>query len=184
MRTIFIFIKDNVNNDENATLVANSMRYLLTLFKINRVKSDYSELNVKNLKLSFKIPSDVYNSFEHYARKRLEDIPKKEVDLTAIPIFGSANGPNASPKLDSADSEAYKIVFVDKEIKGYLYDLIDHTANYGFKNYIESRAESFKKFLKEQPEKSKIVCENIYLRKLQSIPDRGNKSRVIAMCDY
>lgn len=184
LRTIFVYIKDNIKNKENAQLVANSKRFILNLFKLNRIKTDYSELDVTNIKRNFKIPSEVYNSFENFARKRLSVIPEMETDLTALPIFGSANGPNALPKLESADSEAFEIIFNNENIKRYLFDLIDETDNFGFKNYLEVRAQTYKDSLESKAEELKGDIPKIFLRKLQSIPDRGNKSRTIAICDY
>lgn len=117
LRSLFIFIKDNNNKPTHAKTVAEGRRLFLTLLKLNRVCKDFNDLDVSNIKKTFRISTKEYNGFEQFVKDRLSKVVKRRrfdespPELIAEPFFGSLYGPNGVPKLESADAEAYKIVY-------------------------------------------------------------------------
>jgi len=82
------------------------------------------------------------------------------------------NGPNGKPKWQTADIEALALV-KDPLFKPFC-DLANLTGNQKLVSYIESISN---KLDKESSNKTK-------LRLITSIPDKGNKSRLVAISDY
>lgn len=189
LRPLYVYIKDNTHITTSSDTVAEGRRLFLCLSKINRVCKDFSELEVTNIKSTFKIPTEEYNGFEAYAKARLGKAVKRRKfdecppDLTAIPFFGSSNGPNGIPKLESADAEAYEIVYRRPEFKEQFYEFLHKTENFALKNYMESRAEVFRDLITSD-RKERRKWSRILIRKLTQFPDKANKGRVIAICEY
>jgi hypothetical protein len=188
LRPLFVFIKDNTMNDATATHVAEARRLFLILSKINRFLEDHQELNVENIKSTFKVSTEVYNGFEQFVINRLGKVISRlykdeRPDFTAIPFFGSSNGPNKLNKVESADAEASKLLDPTCELKEHFIKLAHETLNFSLVSYMESRASEHLNKMQENPEYKKKFKE-VKLRKLTCIPDSGNKSRTIAISDY
>eukprot|EP01083_Nonionella_stella_P065087 170254_1 len=86
-------------------------------------------------------------------------------------FLGPANGPNGKPKLETAQAEA-DVLVRDVKLYSALKDMCIITNNNAFLSFVERIAAD-----------NNQSTDRILLRKLTSIPDKGNKSRVIAICD-
>lgn len=160
--------------------VAELRRLFVTLFKINRVSESFKELDVNNIKATFKIDQDLFSEFERFVRTELSTESEliDLVDLNITPFGGPTNGPNGVPKLESAPMEAYALIQNKDGLIKYFTDYCHVTSNQPFLGYLESVAEVYKN---ENPNAN---LNKIKLRKLTAVTDSGNKSRVIAICDY
>lgn len=157
-------------------------RLFITLFKSNRVSEVFRELNINNLKQTFKIEPELFTQFEHFVRSELAAESEKIdlVNLKANPFGGSSNGPNGLPKIESAPMEAYALTMGKDDLYRYMKEYCHITGNDSFISYLESVAKHFED---KNPEASDNF-NNILLRKLSAIADVGNKSRTIAISDY
>lgn len=182
LRPLYHFIVDDkAKGDMN--YITNLRRFFLTLSKLNRVLEDYSELKVTNLKQTFRISPEVHNSFETFARKKLGKISESisRSDLAVSPFFGPTHGPNGTPKLESAAMEAYHLVNNEPNLWEGFLAFCQETDNRDYINYVISVSDDYKMKSKEN---SNLRVKDIRLRKLSSVPDSGNKSRTIAICDF
>lgn len=181
MRPIYHSIIDGVTDELHKEDIAKLRQFLQTLFKINKVCEGYRELDVEHLLKKFTLKHQTMVDFEKFIIKRIDPfLHFQHTDsnpLVTEPFFGPANGPNGVPKLQSADMEAYGLV--NSPLFRHVKDISKHSGNFSFIDYIQFRSEQYAL----KPAKDKLKPEDIVLRKLTSIPDKGNKSRVIAICD-
>jgi len=181
MRPIYHRIKDGCRGDSQKEDIVKLRQFLLTLFRLNKVCEGNRELDVEHLLTKFTLKTQTMVDFEKFVIETID--PYKETQhpesnpLVTEPFFGPANGPNGAPKLQTADLEAYGLV--NSPLFQYIKDISTSSGDSGFVNYIKFRAETYAAL----PENKKVKPKDIVLRKLTSIPDKGNKSRVIAMCD-
>jgi hypothetical protein len=155
--------------------IAELRRLCLTLFKVNRVCYDFVDLDVSGLTQTHEIPKEVEEMFiEHL---HLTTDPVEELDLLrALPFISPANGPNSLPKLESvgAEAAALRISPIYKHILRYS----ELTDNMSVIQYINICADAYIDANGDED------LESVALRKLVAIPDKGNKARVIAICDF
>jgi hypothetical protein len=175
LRPLYHFIIDNNDNEERFGQVVETRRLMNTLFKLNRVCSANRTLtSLKELKLKFKLQPEMVGRFEKFAQTRLANV-RESITLTDMSFdlfLGPSNGPNGVPKLESARDEAACLVR-NKEMYEALQTMCVITNNNAFFDFFILRSEEGKGNL-----------DSILLRKLTSIPDKANKSRIIAICDF
>lgn len=171
LRPIYrVVINDTIDADRRAA----NLQLLHTLFKLNKVCEGFSELDIENIKSTFELPRELELEFTEYLKKELGDNSANNLKkLKASPSFGSSNGPNGVPKMQSASMEAHEMInsSLFEPFKAYC----ELTGNQPLIDYMETQSESYI----DKGTKDKCV-----LRKLSAIPDAGNKSRVIAICDF
>jgi hypothetical protein len=175
---VYIFIKDNIHDESYQNQIAEAMRFCLTLFKLNKVCTANSELLplIENIGKRTKLDPALVSEFEKHVRTRLQET-RDNIVLTDLDIklfLSPSNGPNRVPKLESALEEA-SVLKKNQVLYKAFEKICIITGNKQFLNFF---SESAKKYLNLP---SKLT--NIKLRKLTAIPDNGNKSRVIALCD-
>jgi len=151
---------------------------------LNKVCSDFSELDISNIKETHTVPSDIVQEFEHYLKDhfpRTTQQRKESREALKVEefVFGPSNGPNGVQKLQSAASEAKLILqgVLSETFKAFC----ELTGNQSLISYMENFSTD------ENVDKERLndkLREKVILRKLTSIGDSGNKSRVIAICDF
>jgi hypothetical protein len=175
LRPLFHRIRDSKKLQLSSVEIAETHRFLRTLFKLNRVCYDYIDLDVTGIGETFRVPEDIVKEFEEFLlQKYPEPLLKDPSSLDIIPLSGQANGPNSLPKRETAIAEAYAIVNSHWIHKFTEYCVA--TENMDFLEYVKHLSSLYS-------EETNIPLDQIILRKLVAIPDKGNKSRVIAICD-
>jgi len=175
LRPVFHLIIDSIDNKDTEYVQTEARRFLNTLFKLNRVCSANKTLEtLHELKTRFKLDPELLRRFEKFSREFLADV-RDNITLSDISFelfLGPSHGPNGKPKLETASAEAAVLV---KDIKLYsaLKDMCVITNNNTFLSFVERIAQE-----------NKMVTDHILLRKITSIADKGNKARVIAICDF
>jgi hypothetical protein len=163
---------------------AECLRLLLTLFKLNKVCSDYKEIDISDIDSSFKLNPETISGFNAYLSKVFpvtqEDRLKNLAELRSDSfVFGPANGPNSVPKAESALAEAK--LLLDGDLTEPFTDYCNLTSNTQLLSYMEN----YIKLGIEEPKSNRVaIRKDITLRKLQAIASNGNKSRTIAICDF
>lgn len=188
IRKLYLFIRDNTNNEFCTKEVLETRRFFLCLSKINKFLEDFAELDVKNIKKTFKIPTKVMNDFEQFVQNRLGKVVKEfnlpeSLDLTASPFFSSSNGPNKVSKTESADAEAWQLLSQGEKLKESFGKWLTLTNNFGLQNYMEQRAQVHSTRMDSDPEYRKRWA-TVKLRVLRAVFDSGNKSRTVAICEF
>jgi hypothetical protein len=184
LRPIYHLIKDGKigNLVVDGSHVLEARRLLLTFSKLNKICEQYCKVDVENLQRTFKLETTLVNKFNNFIRLKLSEF-RENLNLNKLkitPFFGPANGPNSAPKLETANAEALKIISTPKFLKSF--ERIAFTTNN--LDFIEFMKQSASNFEKSQPEDQKIDLSKIKLRKITAVPDSGNKSRTIAICDW
>jgi len=155
---------------------AENLRLLQTLFKVNKVCSDYSELDVENLQRTFELSREWEDSFVEYLQDTMGDTPPIETNSFRIDGFlGNKKGPNGITKVNSAGMEAAKLLSSPLHKNFKLFCEI--TDNLAFYEYFLQYAERF------NANNPNFDLDKVKLRKLVAVPDVGNKSRTVAICD-
>jgi hypothetical protein len=184
LRPIYRLIKDRDSTDPDSIRIGSvGMRYLITLSKLNRVCSSYSNLDVANIKATFKLEPAFMKDYEQFARNLIGEVSDKitSSDIAISPFFGPSNGPNGINKILSSGMEAYHLVFHDSKLWSAFKRLCALTSNQHFQTFVERIASDYKL---QSEENKELKVKGIRLRKLTSVPDSGNKSRTIAICDF
>jgi hypothetical protein len=180
LRPVYVFIKDNISSKDMDTQkqIAEAMRLCLTLFKLNKIctaNSDMSSL-LDNIGKRKRLDPKFVSDFEKYVRIRLQ----KESDSIALAdldinlFLSPSNGPNALPKLNTALLEA-SVLEKNSALLQALKRICTITNSNNFFTFFTQCAKKYRNL------PSKLT--DIKLRKLTAIPDKGNKARVIAVCD-
>jgi hypothetical protein len=182
LRPLYFFIIDKENTHQEKS---ECFRLLLTLFKISKVCSDYSEININDIDSTFKLTPLQIDGFTAYLERQFpqteESRRKNLLDLRVNSlVFGPANGPNSVPKTDSALVEAGLIL--NGPLTAAFSSYCEESSNLHLLDYIKTYATT----KGEEKDKTARVAirKDVTLRKLQSIADKGNKSRTIAICDF
>jgi len=175
-----------IDDGLDKTTRAEYFRLLLTLFKLNKVSKDFSEMELEDIIKDFEIDKSFMKDFESYLITRL---PKTDrlTNLTSLkvkPIFGPANGPNGMPKIESSRLEA--LALVNSELYKPFKKVCELTENISFMEYIEAQAkiENIEPSIMNKGIGKSKVNRKVTLRKLVSIADKANKSRIVAICDF
>jgi hypothetical protein len=182
LRPLYFFIIDEKNKHPER---CECFRLLLTLFKISKVCSDYSEIDISDIDSKFKLAPDLISGFTAYLEKvfpqteddRIRNLSELKTDSF---VFGPANGPNSVPKADSALAEAKLIL--DGPLTAAFTSYCGETSNNHFLEYIQMYATTEGENIGKKGRVT--IRKDVTLRKLQSIADKGNKSRTIAICDF
>jgi len=175
LRPLFHYIVDNNEKDGEDVHICEMRRLLNTLFKLNRVCSANRTLaSLKELKTKFKLQPEMVGRFEQYAQRRLTNVRESITlsDMSFDLFLGPSNGPNGVPKLESARDEAAYLVR-----NKVMYEAIKEMC-------IITNNNAFLEFFRLRSEESKGDLDSVLIRRLASIPDKANKSRVIAICDF
>lgn len=173
LRPLFHFVTDNSSNETKFKQVCEVRRLLLTLFKLNRVCHANSSVDLTGIKSRFKLDPEMTARFERYVRTKLSEV-RESITISTISFklfLGPSNGPNGKPKLETALPEGK--VLTNSELFKPFQEICELTAN-----------SSFLKFFTNLVNDYEGDVSKIQLRKLTSIPDKGNKSRVVAICDF
>lgn len=180
-----------IDNSFNKKEKANLYRFFLTLFKLNRVMSDNNNFDISNIKETFVVPKSWEDEFVLYVRKRLNKqhlcpghtvteqvdwLKSSGFNLKATPFLGQSSGPNGAPKMETAGIEAATLMSSDLWIPFQKLCYLSNNKNFltFMKNYMCGE-------IPTSLRKGKTLL--VMLRKLTGIPDKGNKSRVIAIVD-
>ena len=178
LRPVWHFILDHVKGKAIQTDgdIATARRFLSTLFKINRVCLGTNHADISQIIKKHKMDPALLAGFEQFVRTELAEIREK-ISLTdfSFKLFlGPNDGPNGLPKADSALVEA-AVLNEDEELMPHFQGLCELTANNGFLSFMTQCA---KKVSSASDTKGKI------LRKITCVKDKGNKGRIVAICDF
>jgi hypothetical protein len=174
--------KDNIHSDAHK---AEGFRLLITLFKLNKVCEDFDELAVDDLSSAYIVPKSTVVEFKEFLEinypmnDNSRSLNRNSMRLTGL-SFGSSNGPNGLPKTESAFMEAQALI--SSVLWNPFKEFCELTDNKPFLTYLEAYASDVK--ISENERNTKKNKTTVFLRKLISIADAGNKSRVIALCDF
>jgi hypothetical protein len=174
---VYIFVKDNIANKDLEKEVAESLRLLTTLFKLNKVCIGNSEIesHLVGLKKTHKLDPVLMTDFEKFARNRLSAV-REGITLTDISFdlfLGPSNGPNSAPKLKFALEEA-AVLEKDTILHNAFKELCIITDNKEFYQFFTDSAKNCRA----------LELAHIQLRKLTTFPEKGNKSRLVALSDF
>lgn len=168
-------IRSKLENSRLSNAQATELRRLmLTLFKVNKVCYDFVDLDVSGLDQKFKIPLEVEKKFIKFLNDRVETVDNLDC-LGCLPFLSPAHGPNFQPKLETVDAEAYALV--NSPLWRHFEEFCVLTDQEFLAQYVLLRSEEY---LNSNPSPT----DEIYLRRLIAIADSGNKSRIIAVCDF
>jgi len=158
--------------------------------------SDNNNFDVSNIVETFSIPKPWEDEFVLFLRRRLNKqhlCPGQTVEeqvawledsgfnLKSTPFLGNAAGPNGAPKMETAGIEAATLI--NSPLWNPFQKLCTLTGNKNFLNYMKNYAyNEIHKPLDSQNKRNHNLTI-VMLRKLTSIPDKGNKARVIAIVD-
>jgi hypothetical protein len=165
-----------LNNDLPQSYRAELLRLLLTLSKVNKICSAYSEVDIENIQLTFSISQVEIDKFNEYISLNVKNSEDSLQNLAVTPFMGSSNGPNGVPKLESAEAEAAALF--SSNMHKHFKVMCDLTDNGPFYDFFKATAE---KFIENNP---KYDLTKVKLRRLSAVPDSGNKSRTVAICDF
>jgi hypothetical protein len=172
---LFRIVNPNKYNLSTAQTVE-LRRLVTTLLKVNRVCYDYFDLDTSSLSQKFLVSSSIEKKFTEFLQSRCRTL--NDLDhLRCLPFQSPASGPNCTLKVDSAMAEAFALQ--KSSMWKHILDYCAITDNTGLIEYIEFLSNTYQ----EDPEMVERFKDPV-LRKLIAIPDKGNKSRTIAICDY
>lgn len=176
LRPLYHYIIDNVDNDNEFDTCVEIRRCLVTLFKLNRVCSANKTIDLTKAKAKFKLDPGLVAAYEQFVRKELAEIRESitPTDLHFDLFLSPSKGPNRLPAQESALIESAAL-YRHKTLHAAFKDLCTLTGNTNFYLFFEQCA---KKMLGL---KSKLA--RTHLRRIGSQPDKGNRSRVFAICD-
>jgi len=153
-----------------------NLRLLKTLFNVNKVCTDYSGIDVSNLQQRFEISREWEDSFKEYLLDTMGEPQPLETNSFRIQGFlGNKRGPNGVSKIESAGMEAAKLL--SSPLHKHFKMLCTITDNLPFYEYFLQHAEEF------TTSNPNYDLNKVALRKLVAVPDKGNKSRTVAICD-
>lgn len=170
-------------------------RLIRCLLSINRIKSDNSEIDTSSITdAGTSMPTSFIGDFKRFLKKFLKPVVKtSSVQWTIVPFLKTGkSGPSGKDSVESAGLEAGLLTHLDSW-NDHFEPLCKLTGNSSFYTYVKELGRN--SLLEElgSPERcnsqklrnelGKGKLRKIYLRKLTPIPDKGNKSRVIAMSD-
>jgi len=182
-----------------------------SLFAMQRTVEDYTKIDTSTITYKGKVDSDFLTGFKDFLDRKLGDCKLEEETVDGVksvywntllgkipysyevlpPLSIIANGPNSVPKCDSAPLEAY-LLSKSKELFPSFQKLCSITGNKDYFDFVVNIADQFKtkldqvlsqKSAKEKSEAMAILSKGL-LRKITSVTDSGNKSRIIAISDY
>jgi hypothetical protein len=169
--------------------IHNPYQVIITILNIQKVYEGLVDSSYESItKKKIAIDEDFLGEFSIYVKDFLDNKKKSknypifkpsEVNFEEYRFSVQKNGPNGLPKVESAHIEAVKLCGSSlfqpwKRLASYLEvnELI---------NYVSVLAKT------KVPEKRKegtISIDSTNLRKLVSVPDKGFKTRIVAICDF
>jgi hypothetical protein len=150
-----------------------SDRTIRSIFYINRLCSDNNKPDFSTITQEHKVADKTLIRFRNFIRKWKESKNfDHSPDLITEPTEKIvSNGPNGKPKWETADIEAkalsHSILWLPFK------SLCDLTGNQNLALFVERVAEN-----------CELSIENVRLRYVTSIADKGNKCRLVAISDY
>jgi hypothetical protein len=178
---LYIIVKDNVLIDPEVPnhRIKTIMQFLQTLFKLNKVCSAHADItsHLSDIKSKFRLDPAMVARFERYVREELAE-ERESITLTdlAIDLFlGPSNGPNGRPKLETALAEA-SVIRRDPVMYRAVKEICEITNNNDFFKFFEDSSKTYRG--------ADSLLSKIKIRKLVAVPDAGNKSRAVAICDF
>lgn len=169
------------SDTEDKTTKLECLRLLNTLFNLYKEVEDFKELDIEGITQSFKLDKKLEEEFTSFLASRVQTVDPKALLKDPRLFFGPGRGPNGKPKRESLAMEAYGMVYSKLYTHFKMY--CESTGNSAFLNYLEHIAQEVKNGYDVKPETLKHQ-KAIKLRKITSVPDAGNKSRVIAISDF
>jgi len=171
-----------------------------SLFAMQRIVEDFSEIALSDIEGKRKVDETFLSEYETFVESLYQQCPVyMNMYKVTPPLSLSSNGPNGLPKDKSAPLEAF-LLTRDKQLWKHFEQISLLTKNKKFLEFVKKVSNEFESNVKGyDPKTNRIILkdkshwtspdgsENIVrgsLRKLTSIPDAGNKSRTIAICDY
>jgi hypothetical protein len=173
MLPLYVLLLNSIKN-EDIVYKSEIDRLIRSLFYINRLVNDFSDIDVIDIEREFTVDPKLVNEFRQYIRDwKIENKFSHSPDLITEPTEKFVNnGPNGKPKWETADLEAYALVH--DPLYKHFCELANLTGNFRLIDFIEKISNKF----------DKNSTKDIRLRFITSIPDKGNKSRLIAISDY
>jgi hypothetical protein len=165
-----------------------SDRILRSLLYLNRLVRDNKKIDIVDLARTFNIDPQKVTEFENYVHSwAIKNEYNNNPDLITRPTIKLvAKGPNNVKKHVSAHKEA--IALVSSTLFEPFRKLADASGNQRLIKYIEDYAAYPlpPKSTSENNRSRRRKSENrkVRLRVITSVPDKGNKSRVVAISDY
>jgi len=150
-------------------------RFLHTLLKLNKVVSDFVELDTNGIEAQFKVSPAILSEFEQYVKQNVQPIGRAQ---KLKPYISTSRGPNGQPMADSALQEAWAIRH--SRYWNSFQNLAIRLNGEDFLSYLEHCSNKYE----NSPNFSANVAKATLLRKLVAIGDSGNKSRTVAMADF
>jgi hypothetical protein len=181
LRPLFHLIS---KQDETLEDRAICLRLLMTLFKLNKVSSDFREIDTVGITQKFALHQDLLNDFDKYLTVRFPTSEESRLNnrlslKTDTFTFGPSNGPNGVPKANSAGHEASAIL--SGSLGKPFTDFCRMTDNLSLLTYMEYYSNENNDKIKDG---KGVLQGKTILRKLTAIADNGNKSRTVAICDF
>lgn len=180
----FIQLVADCLNNTDVSLKPKYYQAINTILNIVRMVDGLVEADLKSVTEKAKpIDQNLLDSFDHYVAKELENIKQfdNNVNLFNIRFNLKKNGPNGVPKIESAIQEAHALLnsnlqrpfkILCQELNcEYLFEYLVHLTN----NVSDDHTT-----LETQPDTSKTTR----LRVLAGVPDKGFKTRLVAIVDF
>jgi hypothetical protein len=167
----------NIVNDK----CVKSERFLRSLLYVNRLAKGNNKIDLTEITKNFEVRSNVKQDFRNFIRRWKSEVNfNHSPDLITEPTEKIVNnGPNGLPKWQSANSEAKALL--NSPLWFSYENLCNLTGNQNLAEYIIRLGR--RDALKGTPKRLKNI-NNVKIRVVTSFPDKGNKSRNIAISEY
>jgi hypothetical protein len=168
---------------------AKQYQVIQTILNIHRLFSGLVDTKFDSvLEKSKNIDPELLREFEEFVIRNINDAKSSgkllpfdptQVDFEASRFKLKKNGPNGLPKLETSHCEAIKLR------KSTLWQpfswLSKLTGQEHLVNYVERLAETP---IPVHRQEHSIPQDKVILRKISSVPDKGFKTRLVAICDF
>lgn len=135
---------------------------------LNRLCAGNSVPDLKEIEKAFSVPKEFQNRYSSYVNKHVEKATFELITKPSTRVL--SRGPNGKPKWLTADVEAYALI--NSKLHEPFKRLCVATGNNDLYEYMQSLA------------KGQDRMERKRLRYITTIPDKGNKCRLVAISDY
>lgn len=158
-------------------------QFIRSAFAMQRQVKDNTAFSSDSITKKWRVSRQHLKEFDEFVKSWVEvsDVKQDFEFITRIPSNVSSSGPNGEIKIDSAQAEAFKLT---QEVTLWrpFSSLCKMTGNKDFLLYVESLAKGYA--TNTGDDKTKKSLSDISLRRIVAVPDVGNKSRIVAICDF
>lgn len=161
MRPLYYRVRDY--NCRSSDQIIRSILYL------NRLCSGNSVIDTTEIVKKFRVSETFKSQYKNFLKERFPTVEYGEL-ITKPTLRVTSSGPNSKPKWQTAELEAYALMHT--EYASHFESLCHATGNLDLYKYVQAKAEELTRH------------DKVRLRYIVSIPDKGNKSRVVAISDY